>query len=89
MTRYYISKGTAEQGVIEVTKDEFYASVGTEEMRDYTAKLYAGEITADEIPEDIREKVVEVVSNRTTRFGAYSERPISDSDLGAMIKEVL
>lgn len=89
MTRYYISKGTAEQGVIEVTKDEFYASVGTEEMRDYTAKLYAGEITANEIPEDIREEVVEIVSNRIARFGAYSERPISDSDLGAMLKEAL
>lgn len=57
MKHYYIADNTQPKGFIEVTETEFYALVGTEETRPYASKVYRGEISIEEVPEDLREAV--------------------------------
>lgn len=69
--RYYIFSRDSETGFVELTEDEFHAVVGDETQRRYTDRLYRGKITADDVPNDIRESVCDIVSERVKRFGEY------------------
>lgn len=89
MIHYYILDNAEPNGFREVTEAEFIALVGTEETAPYATRLYRGEITTDEVPEEIREAVISIVANRIARFGEYNSQQISSADFHSMIEEVL
>ena len=76
MTRYYIADNTAPRGFVELTESEWYAIVGTEETRPYANKVYRGELTIEEVPEELQEAVQAVVDTKIARWGLYSEREL-------------
>jgi hypothetical protein len=89
MKHYYIVDPTAEKGFVEVPEDEFTTLIGTEETRPYASKVYRGELSITEVPEDLRGAVQSVVDKKITRFGEYNKQEISASELNNMIEEVL
>ena len=80
MTRYYISDKVAPKGFVELTYEEWLALHGTDEAAPYASKVYRGEITLDDVPEDIREEVEAVVQTKIDRWGLYSERELTDRE---------
>ena len=72
--RYYISNPNSENGFDEVTETEFFAVIGDEEHKPYVSKVYYGELTIDDVPEEKREVVASIVTNRITRFGEYNNQ---------------
>lgn len=89
MKRYYIADRTQPKGFIEVTESEWNALIGTEETRPYTYNVYCGELSIDDVPEELREQVQAIVNNKITRWGTYDSQAISYRDFQNMIKEVL
>lgn len=79
MTRYYVSTDN-EKGFEEITEAEWNALIGTEETRPYASKVYRGELSIEEVPEDLREAVQAVVDTKIARWGTYESRDISDSE---------
>lgn len=79
-THYYISDPTAEKGFVELTETEWYALIGTEEVRPYAGKVYRGEMTMDDVPEELREEVAAVVTEKVKRWGLYSERELTSHE---------
>lgn len=86
---YYISDQTQPRGFVEVTETEFVALIGDETTRPYAGKVYRGEITIEEVPEELREAVQAVVDAKIARFGEYMEQDVSASELKSMIEGVL
>ena len=80
MTRYYITDSTAERGFVELTETEWFALMGNDTTRPYAAQVYRGEITIEEVPEDLREAVQSVVNTKIDRWGLYEERNLSDTE---------
>lgn len=80
MTRYYISDHSAEKGFVELTESEWLALIGTEEVRPYANPIYRGEMTIEEVPEELREDVLAVVETKIAYFGLYSERELSANE---------
>lgn len=80
MKHYYIADNTQPKGFIELTESEFYALLGTDELRPYANQVYRGIITIDEVPEELREEVQTVVNNKIARWGTYESRDILDSE---------
>lgn len=77
MKHYYITDPSAEKGFVEVSEEEFRAVVGDETTRPYANKVYRGEMTMDEVPEELREAVQAVVDAKVSRFGLYAERDLN------------
>lgn len=73
---YYISDPNAEKGFVEVTEEEWTSLIGDEATRPYASAVYRGEMIIDEVPEEVREAVAEIVANKNARFGLYSEREL-------------
>lgn len=80
MTRYYITDPTAERGFVELTETEWFALMGDDTTRPYATQVYRGEITVNEVPEELRETVQSIVDTKIARWGLYSERNINDSE---------
>ena len=80
MTHYYIADNTQPKGFVEVTEAEFYALIGTEETRPYANRVYRGELSIDEVPEELRAEVQAVVDTKIARWGTYETREITDSE---------
>ena len=80
MTRYYITDPTAERGFVELTETEWFALIGDDTTRPYATQVYRGEITINEVPEELRETVQSIVDTKIARWGLYSERNINDSE---------
>lgn len=76
-THYYIADSKAEKGFVELTESEWYAIVGTDETRPYANKVYRGELSIEEVPEELQEAVQAVVDAKIARFGLYSERELN------------
>lgn len=89
MKHYYIADNTQPKGFIEVTENEFYALVGTEETRPYASEVYRGEISIEEVPEDLREAVQVVVDNRIARWDEYKNQNISAGEMQDLIESAL
>lgn len=83
---YYITDPTAEKGFVEVTEAEFTALIGDETTRPYASKVYRGEMTIEEVPEDVRESVATVVAARVERFGEYAKQEVPAEELKTMIE---
>ena len=80
MTHYYISDHKAERVFVELTYEQWLALHGTDETAPYASQVYRGEITLDDVPEDIREEVAAVVQTKVDRWGLYSERELTDKE---------
>lgn len=80
MTRYYISDPTAERGFVELIETEWFALMGNDTTRPYAAQVYRGEITINEVPEELRETVQSIVDTKIARWGLYEERNLSDTE---------
>lgn len=89
MKHYYITDPNAERGFVELTEAEFYAIVGTEEIRPYATKVYRGTLSIDEVPEDLRSQVQSVVDAKIARFGEYNKQEVPAEELKNMIEEVV
>lgn len=91
--QYYDNKliaiGTGPGGV-EITEAEYNSLLS--EIREKAAlvnKLYSGEITIDDVPEDWREEIQRRVDERITADGEAAEQPVSGDEFLAMLEEVL
>lgn len=73
---YYITDPTDPRGFVELTEAEWYALIGTEETRPYANKVYRGELSIEEVPEELQEAVQAVVDTKIARWGLYSEREL-------------
>lgn len=80
MTRYYITDPTAERGFVELTETEWFALMGDNTTRPYATQVYRGEITINEVPEELRETVQSIVDTKIARWGLYEERNLPDSE---------
>lgn len=66
--KYYV---TINQRLTEVTESEFKWLHGGKTVHPYASKVYRGEMTIDEVPEELREEVQTVVDRRIERLGKY------------------
>ena len=89
MKRYYITGPSAEKGFIEVSEEEFNALIGTEETRPYASKVYRGELSIDEVPEDRRAQVQSVVDAKIARWGEYNKQEVPAEELKNMVEGVV
>ena len=80
MRHYYIVDNTKSKALEEITEAEWFALIGDETTRPYASKVYKGELSIDEVPEDLRESVQAVVNTKIARWGAYESRNIPDSE---------
>ena len=80
--RIYVYKGCV------LSNEEVTAYFGDETTRPYCRKLYRGEITIDDIPEELREAVQTTVNNRIDRWGAYADQPVSVKELRSFVAEL-
>ena len=86
--KYYSSpfgvmRSTDDLPYTEITEEEYNAAVAViEEKREYTQKLYSGQITENEVPEKYRADVIAEVE-------AIREAEQSPSDDSVSIEEAL
>lgn len=80
MKHYYIADKTQPKGFLEITEAQWVIIMGTEEVRPYANKVYCGEMSIDDVPEEIREETQAVVKAKTARFGRYEDREISKDE---------
>ena len=78
--KYYIYNEKSESGFDECTEEEWLAVFGDKEHRKYASQVYRGEISIDDVPEDKRQTVSDIVKNKIARWGAFDNREISDSE---------
>lgn len=71
MGKYYLLNKNAPCGFEEVTEEEYLAVVGFPPVKDYAAKVYHGEMSIEDVPEEHREKTQAVVEAKIARLGAY------------------
>lgn len=74
MKRYYITNSLSDAGFEEITETEWRDLIGEAPYRQYAKKLYRGLITTNDIPEEYRERVEEIVNNKILKWGLYSEQ---------------
>lgn len=89
MKHYYLTNPNLPRGFDEVTESEFYAIFGDESTRPYTGKVYRGEISINEVPEELREAVQSVVDAKIARFGVYANQDVPANELKTMIEEAI
>lgn len=88
VTHYYISADN-EKGFEKVTESEWKAMYGDEATAPYAQRVYRGEITSEDVPEEYREVVRSIVDFKIQRFGEYHKREVTAAELKNMIEEVL
>ena len=89
MKHYYITNPNLPRGFEEVTESEFLAFVGDESTRPYTGKVYRGELSIEEVPEELRDAVQSVVDAKIARLGVYVEQDVPANELKTMIEEAI
>ena len=89
MKHYYLSNPNSPKGFDEVTEAEFLAIVGDDTIRPYATPVYRGELSIEEVPEDIREAVQAVVDAKIARFGEYNKQDVPANELKSMIEEAI
>lgn len=82
MAKFYL-------GTEQVSENEFYSIMGTEEIRPYISKVYCNEMSIEEVPENIRESVATAVEKRKAKWGKYEDREIDERTLKTMLEGVL
>lgn len=86
--RYY-SYINKEYGFGEITKDVYLQLYGTEDTKMYISKLYRGEISIEDVPNEFKEEVAAAVEKRNIDWGTYESREVSGNELLKMVQGVL
>ena len=86
---FYLSDPSSDKGFVEITEEEFNAILGTDETRPYASKVYRGELSIGEVPEELQEAVQAVVDAKIARWGEYNKQEISVEELMDILEEVL
>lgn len=89
MNHYYIINPNIERDFVEVSEAEFTAIIGTDETRPYAMNVYRGELSIDEVPEDLQEAVQGVVDANIARWGEYNKQIVPAEELKIMVEGVL
>ena len=71
MKHYYFINKNAPRGFEEVTEEEYLAVVGLSPVREYAEKVYRGEMSVEDVPEEHREQTKAVVDAKIARLGVY------------------
>ena len=71
MGKYYLLNRNAPLGFEEVTEEEYLSVVGLPPVKDYAFKVYRGQMSIDDVPEEHREATQAVVDAKIARLGAY------------------
>lgn len=71
MKHYYLINRNAPRGFEEVTEEEYIAVVGLTPVKEYANKVYRGEMSIEDVPEEHREATQSVVDAKIARLGAY------------------
>lgn len=71
MKRYYLLNPNAPRGFEEITEEEYAAVVGFSPVKEYATKVYRGQMTINDVPEEHREKTQAVVDAKIARLGVY------------------
>ena len=71
MKRYCLFNRNAPRGIEEVTEEEYLSVVGLPPVKDYAFKVYRGQMSIDDVPEEHREATQAVVDAKIARLGAY------------------
>lgn len=69
MKHYYLINKNAPRGFEEVTEEEYIAVVGLPPVKEYANKVYRGEMSIEDVPEEHRETTQSVVDARIARLG--------------------
>lgn len=89
MKRYYIPSNKSVISFETITEDEWVSLMGDKEHKNYADKVYCGAMTIDEVPEEYRNCIRDIIANKIARWGEYHEQPISSTELRSMIEEVV
>lgn len=71
MKHYYLLNKKSPHGFEEITEEEYIAVIGLPPVKEYATKVYRGEMSIEEIPEEHREKTQAVVDAKIARLGVY------------------
>lgn len=71
MGKYYLLNRNAPLGFEEVTEEEYLSVVGLPPVKDYAFKVYRGQMSIEDVPEEHREATQAVVDAKIARLGAY------------------
>ena len=71
MKHYYLLNRKSPHGFEEITEAEYLAVVGFHPVKEYATKIYRGEISIEDVPEEHREATQAVVDAKIARLGAY------------------
>lgn len=85
-TGYLIT--TNNRGLQEVTEAEFLSLFGDSTQHPYVTRLYRGDITLADVPEDLQEAVQTIVNNRIARWGLWRNLPASPHEVTALAEAV-
>lgn len=71
MKHYYLINKSAPRGFEEITEEEYLAVAGLPPVKEYATKVYRGQMTINDVPEEHREKTQAVVEAKIARLGVY------------------
>lgn len=71
MGKYYLLNRNAPRGFEEITEEEYLAVVGLPPVKEYAEKVYRGQMTIEDVPEEHRGATQAVVEAKIARLGAY------------------
>ena len=71
MKHYYFINKNAPRGFEEVTEEEYISVVGLPPVKEYAEKVFRGEMSIEDVPEEHRETTQAVVDAKIARLGAY------------------
>ena len=71
MKHYCLFNRNAPRGIEEVTEEEYLAVVGLPPVKDYAFKVYRGQMSIEDVPEEHREATQAVVDAKIARLGVY------------------
>ena len=78
----------AEYVAVKVTKEEFTQLIGSRQTAPYALAVWSEKMTIDEVPEELREEVQAIVSNRLAWCGSYADQPVTVQELRKFVESL-
>lgn len=86
--KYYIHS-EEKQKLVECSKEEYEIFVENYEYNELLKKVYNQQITLNEIPEEKREKVNQMLIEYIEKNGEYEDQPITGDEVLVLTQEVI
>lgn len=87
-TKYYIYNEDIKN-LIECSKEEYDTYVENYEYNELLQQVYSNQITLEEIPEEKRERVNQMLIDYVAEFGEYDNQPITGDEVLNLAEEVI